>query len=88
MAGKARERGHFIIFVSDLSGSTEKKIEDKNKGIDDVNDYHNRVLDVLQWKFSEDKELRDIYFNVSQTENFIKDNFILKLNKLNFYNLI
>jgi hypothetical protein len=47
MAGKASERGHFFIFVSDLSGSTEKKIEDKNKGIDDVNDYHNRVLDVL-----------------------------------------
>ena len=44
---KASERGHFFIFVSDLSGSTEKKIEDKNKGIDDVNDYHNRVLDVL-----------------------------------------
>jgi hypothetical protein len=47
MAGKAREIGHFIIFVSDLSGSTEKKIEDKNKGINDVNDHHNRVLHVL-----------------------------------------
>jgi hypothetical protein len=47
MAGKASERGHFFIFVSDLSGSTEKKIEDKNKDINDINDHHNRVLDVL-----------------------------------------